>query len=167
MKLRFLLISIFFALVLIPLLLFRAWPHSAVLESELDEVQERHLLIARNLAAALERYHRDLASTFDLLLSDITGFENAEGVSEILDNLSFRHVCVADAQTGKVIYQIAGDLAPCPSVIPRELLTELKTLPQESRIGFGPVRQAPSGQNIMHMVKLFDDKVAVGSIYTS
>ena len=167
MKLRFLLISIFFGLVLIPLLLFRAWPHSVVLENELDEVHERHLLIARNLAAALERYHRDLGSTFDLLLSDIESFENAEDVGEILDNLSFRHVCIAEAASGRVISQIAGDLAPCPKVIPDALLSELKTLPQVGKIGFGPVRQAPDGQNVMHLVKLFDDKIAVGAIYTS
>ncbi|MCY4181108.1 MAG: hypothetical protein OXD48_12705, partial [Litoreibacter sp.] len=66
MRLRHYLLLAFLFVALGPLLLFRAWPHSEVLQGELDEVHERHLLLAQNLAAALERYHRDLVTTFDL-----------------------------------------------------------------------------------------------------
>ncbi len=167
MKLRFLLISIFFALVLVPLILFRAWPHSAVLESELNEVHERHLLIARNLAAALERYHRDLTSTFELLLSDIHNLQDKDGVTEILDNLSFRHVCVANVQTGEVVNQIAPKGTPCPKVIPTARLNHFKALARSEGISFGPVTQSPDGQNVMHMVTSRDGTIAIGAIYTS
>jgi len=167
MKLRFLLISTLFALVLIPLLLFRAWPHSAVLESELDEVHERHLLIAQNLAAALERYHRDLSSTFELLLSDLEHLQDVDGVIEVLDNLSFRHVCAFNEETGQVVQQLAPKGALCPEVISAERLDRFKALAQGDGIGFGPVTQASDGQNVIHMVKSRDGTLVVGAIYTS
>lgn len=64
MRLRYVLLLIFLTLALGPLLLFRAWPHSAVMQSELEEDHERRLHLARNLAPASERSHCDLVNTF-------------------------------------------------------------------------------------------------------
>ena len=50
MTLRSYITLTFCLLAMIPVLLFRAWPHSTVLQNELAEVEERHLLLARNLA---------------------------------------------------------------------------------------------------------------------
>ena len=124
-KLRYFLLLIFFALALTPVLLFRAWPHSSVLDSELDEVHDRHLLLAQNIAAALERYHRDVSTTFSLLSANLDAWQHAPEMSGLLGNLGFRNVCIADPGTGQVIAALEAAQQPCPDIVPEQVLTRL------------------------------------------
>lgn len=167
MKLRYFLLTLFLFLSMTPLLLFQAWPHSEVLEGELDEVHERHLLLARNLAAALERYYRDLVTTFDLLLDTPEVWTETKSMVRVLDNLSFRHVCIADWNTGKVTLTLASASAPCPDIIPEEELDRLKALAVPGEVTFGPVVQAVDGENVLHMVRPLEDGLAVGAVRTT
>lgn len=167
MKLRYFLLTLFLFLSMTPLLLFQAWPHSEVLEGELDEVHERHLLLARNLAAALERYYRDLVTTFDLLLDTPEVWTETKSMVRVLDNLSFRHVCIADWDTGKVTLTLASASAPCPDTIPAEELDRLKALAVPGEVTFGPVVQTADGENVLHMVRPLEDGLAVGAVLTT
>ncbi|WP_434056025.1 MAG: EAL domain-containing protein [Roseibium sp.] len=167
MKLRYFLLTLFLFLSMTPLLLFQAWPHSDVLEGELDEVHERHLLLARNLAAALERYYRDLVTTFDLLLDTPEVWTETKSMVRVLDNLSFRHVCIADWDTGKVTLTLASASAPCPDVIPETELERLKALAIPGEVTFGPVVQTADGENVLHMVRPLEDGIAVGAVRTT
>ncbi|WP_299472753.1 EAL domain-containing protein [uncultured Roseibium sp.] len=167
MKLRYFLLTLFLFLSVTPLLLFQAWPHSEVLEGELDEVHERHLLLARNLAAALERYYRDLVTTFDLLLDTPETWSDAKTMLRVLDNLSFRHVCIADWETGRVTLTLASASAPCPKVIPQAEFERLKSLVTPEGVAFGPVVETPDGENVLHMVKRSGDSLAVGAVKTT
>ena len=167
MKLRYFLLALFLFLSVTPLLLFQAWPHSEVLEDELNEVHERHLLLARNLAAALERYHQDLVTTFDLLLDSPETWSETKSITRVLDNLSFRHVCIADWETGQVTQTLASASAPCPEQIAAAELERLKSLVLPDGVAFGPVVQVPDGENVLHMVKRLDDSLAVGAIRTT
>ncbi len=49
---------------LIPVAFFGIWPRSRVLENEVAEVSDRHLLIARHLQHALVRYESDVSALF-------------------------------------------------------------------------------------------------------
>ncbi|WP_420333560.1 putative bifunctional diguanylate cyclase/phosphodiesterase [Roseibium sp.] len=167
MKLRYFLLTLFLFLSMTPLLLFQAWPHSEVLEGELDEVHERHLLLAQNLAAALERYYRDLVTTFDLLLDTPEVWTETKSMVRVLDNLSFRHVCIADWNTGKVTLTLASASAPCPDTIPEEELDRLKALAIPGEVTFGPVVQTADGENVLHMVRPLEDGLAVGAVRTT
>lgn len=167
MKLRYFLLTLFLFLSMTPLLLFQAWPHSEVLEGELDEVHERHLLLARNLAAALERYYRDLVTTFDLLLDTPEVWSETKSMVRVLDNLSFRHVCIADWETGKVTLTLASASAPCPDTIPEAELDRLKALAVPGEVTFGPVVQTADGENVLHMVRPLEDGLAVGAVRTT
>lgn len=167
MKLRYFLLALFLFLSVTPLLLFQAWPHSEVLEDELNEVHERHLLLARNLAAALERYHQDLVTTFDLLLDSPETWSETKSITRVLDNLSFRHVCIADWETGQVTQTLASASAPCPEQIAAAEFERLKSLVLPDGVAFGPVVQVPDGENVLHMVKRLDDSLAVGAIRTT
>jgi hypothetical protein len=66
-RLRYLFIFTFCLVALVPVALFWVWPYSKALESELDDVKERHLVIAKNLAGAFERYYKDVTGVFILL----------------------------------------------------------------------------------------------------
>lgn len=70
MRLRYALLSLFLVLTSVPLTVFWVWPHSQVLQNEFDDVRDRHLLLARNLSAALELYHQDVRTAFNLIASN-------------------------------------------------------------------------------------------------
>lgn len=77
-----------------PLLAYWYWSYTTALDNQYDEVRERHLLIARNLGAALQRYHQDLVSTFDALADGYGSGQNVEVFTPLLSELNFLHVCV-------------------------------------------------------------------------
>ncbi|MBT8408861.1 MAG: hypothetical protein KJN93_04475 [Alphaproteobacteria bacterium] len=150
------------------MLLFRAWPHSTVLENEIQEVHERHLLLARNLAAALERYHRDVSATFSFLIGDVRAWQDTPKISGILENLHFRHICIADRRTGQVIDSVALADMPCPETVPANLVERLESIARDGTIAFGEVVAAPDGANVMQLVAPRDDRtLAFGAIDTT
>ncbi len=55
----------------IPVLVLATWFQRAALQNEYDAVSEKHLIIAENLAASLERYSEDLKSGFLIAASTI------------------------------------------------------------------------------------------------
>lgn len=77
-----------------PLLAYWYWSFSTALDNQYEEARERHLLVARNLGAALQRYHRDLVSTFDALADGYGAGQDIEAFKPLLNDLNFRHVCV-------------------------------------------------------------------------
>ena len=150
-----------------PLLLFQAWPHSTVLRGELDEVHERHLLLAHNLAAALERYHRDLVTTFELLSTAESDWTNTKATHAVLENLDFIHICLADWATGRVTAAIAPIAAPCPATIATQTLDNLKSIATHDSVTFGGAVEEPTGRLAIHIVKRQGDKLVIGAITTA
>ncbi|MGJ8581734.1 MAG: hypothetical protein ACSHWR_05405, partial [Psychromonas sp.] len=67
MNIRGLLIITFCLIVIIPMSIFWAWPYSKALDLEIQEVNEKHLVIAKNLSTAFERYYQDVLGVFSIL----------------------------------------------------------------------------------------------------
>ncbi len=165
--LRFYIMLIFCLLALTPVLLFRAWPHSAVLENELAEVEERHLLLARNLASSLERYQRDIDAAFHLLVLQRESWGAGAQLASIMGTLNLRHVCIADRETGRVVNSLSRSQAPCPEVIPGGTLQRMALLANPDGVSFGEVVAAADGTNVMHLVLELDTgRLAIGAIGT-
>ena len=148
MRLRHYLILMFVVLSLIPVALFRAWPDSAVFESEIEEVHQRHLLLARNLASALERYHRDVSNAFTLIVSTPELWGPSDQVTNSLTNLGLTHVCIAD-KTGQLVHQITTAQAACPDILSPELL--FKFAQANQNVTFSEVTQFLDGSNILYV----------------
>ncbi len=166
MRLKHLLFVLFGALTIFPVLVFWLWSHSQILQSEFDEVRDRHLLLARNLGAALQRYHRDVSATFELLSASLARDGRAGQTEDLLKNLEFRHVCLADATTGIVIAEASRLEARCPKMVPKERFATLKALAAADRTQFTPVMNGPGDMPIMYVIRLVDDKLAIGALRT-
>ncbi|MEP1698209.1 MAG: EAL domain-containing protein [Paracoccaceae bacterium] len=165
MRLRHFLILLFVSLALIPVALFRAWPESAVFKNELENVHEKHLLLARNLAEALERYHRDVSNTFRLVISTPDIWNASDRIADTLANLGFIHICIADQSSGALLHQIAPPGMPCPEVVAPDLLSDLNAQ-THSDLRFTEITQA-HGLNIMRVVKtLPNGRIAFGDLRT-
>jgi len=157
---------LFCVLTLVPAVLFWAWPHSRALENEFDEVRGRHLLLARNLGAALERYHRDASAAFNLLSVNLERGHHVDQASDILLNLEFRHICIADANTGKVLSQVSPALKKCPDFVPKERFAHFASIARADKISFTEVMAGPNNQPIIYLVRRWGDKIAIGALTT-
>src|SRR4051812_4250240 len=100
---------LFVALTLIsilPVFILASWVERSAVEKELASVEEKHLLIARNLNAALTRYANDAEAVFRLAAASGASGVQPPGLGDLLHTLRFRHVCVLDA-SGRVISAVA------------------------------------------------------------
>ena len=166
MRLRYALMSLFFVLTAVPLTVFWAWPHSQVLQNEFDDVRDRHLLLARNLGAALERYHQDVITAFNLIATNVIRAREVEQAQDLLLNLSFRHICIAEEATGTVVSEISPIALPCPNVVPDKRLYIFARLAREDRATFSEVLRGPEGDPVMYVVRRFGDLLAIGALNT-
>jgi signal transduction histidine kinase len=71
------------------------WMERHAIQKEVDYVDENHLIIAKNLAAAMERYAIDVATVFELAAKNM---QEPEGIdlSETLDEFDLRFVTILD-----------------------------------------------------------------------
>ena len=166
MKLRTVLFLLFCVLTLVPAVLFWVWPHSSALESEFDEVRGRHLLLAQNLGAALQRYHRDASAAFDLLSVNLEHGHHVEQAADALVNLEFRHICMADARSGKILSQISPLLKKCPDIVPKDRFAHFASIARADKISFTEVMAGPDGQPMIYLLRRWGDKIAIGALTT-
>jgi signal transduction histidine kinase len=73
------------------------WMERGAIQKEIAYVNENHLVIARNLAAAMERYAYDVASVFEHVSEDLQQSE-ATDFSKMLDDFDLRLVALLDAR---------------------------------------------------------------------
>ena len=66
--LRHMLPVAFTVIAVIPVLFLGAWVEQTAMKKELAAVSEKHLLLAGNITAALDRYANDVKATFGYLI---------------------------------------------------------------------------------------------------
>lgn len=166
MRIRSFLILSFLIATLVPSAIFYFWSHRASVEREFAEVEDRHLLIARNLGFALERYQQDIAATFESASSALTGERSIADISHLLTQLNMRCVVIADAETGRVLRRIETPGVTEPDVLPAELLERLGRIAVPGKTVFSGVSGGPGGENVIYLVRPIDGFLAIGQIGT-
>ena len=166
MRLRYALITLFLILTAVPLTVFWAWPHSKLLQNEFEDVRDRHLLLARNLGAALERYHQDVTTAFNLISTNVIKGRTIEQPQDLLLNLSFRHICIADEVSGEVVSEVSPVALPCPKYVPDKRLYLFARMAREDKAVFSEVLEGPGGVNVMYVVRRVGPLLAIGALNT-
>ncbi|MEM6825309.1 MAG: hypothetical protein AAF566_09360, partial [Pseudomonadota bacterium] len=164
--LRFVLIAAFVLTAGAPLFVFWVWPRSEILNSEVEQVHERHLLIAQNIGFALETYHRDLVATFQSFAPMIAA-GTAKEARNLFENLHFRHVCVADPETGRVLSDYLAVEYSCPKTVPAPRLAEFRALAVEGEVAISNVAAPAGGAPRIFLVSLSGDKLVIGAVHTT
>ena len=128
MRLRYLFIITFCLVALLPVALFWVWPYSKALESEMKDVKERHLVIAKNLAGAFERYYKDVTGVFVILDGEL---KEEKPVKALLKSYGYQSVMEV-SQTGKVLNCFSMNDTSCQlSISPHILDLALKHLTKD------------------------------------
>lgn len=165
LKVRTYMMAAFALTAMAPLLVFWLWPYSGILAKRYEEVWERHLLIAENLGAAMDIYHRDLIASMTSFAGPISEGGGDEA-RPIFENLHFRHLCVVDVGTGQVLRTFLSETYACPDVVPRERMAAFLDLADKDRVGLSGV-VAPNGDlPRIFLVTRVDDLIVVGAVHT-
>jgi len=166
MRLRYALISLFLALTAVPLSVFWAWPHSQALQSEFDDARDSHLLLARNLSTALRHYHQDVLTAFNLIARNLIKQRQIDQPQDLLLNLSFRHICIAEEVTGKVVEEVSPVALPCPDKVPEKRLHLFAKMARENQVTFSDVLNGPDGDPVIYLVRRIGPLLAIGALNT-
>jgi len=151
---------------LIPVAVFGIWPHSQTYDDLVADVSERNLLVAENLGRALEHYDRDVKAEFRLLVRTVAdGLDPTEG-HVLLDNLNFRHICLADPETRRVRFSINGDHITCPKFVPVDRMARFRKIAAIGTPMFFGVLTGPDGDPAIFLIDVIDGMIAIGAVRT-
>ena len=168
-RLRTLLFVAFTLIATIPVGLLAAWQQQSAYQKELAEVSERHLLIARNLSHALDRYSEDVEAVFGLAVSEMQAARaDASAVAALLAQMGFRHACIVDG-AGRIAASLDGTAQGQP--IDRQVgdLGGLRRLAEAAGIDatFSGVQLDKDGRPTLHIVQqLSEGRIAIGTLGT-
>lgn len=166
MKIRSFLILSFLIATLVPSLIFCAWSYRDGVNREFAEVKDRHLLIARNLGFALERYHNDVVAAFESVSASLSSGVEMPGMTRLLRRLDMLCVVNVDSQDGQILEKLEVDPGGEQSRLPAGLLSDLKSIAVPGRTTFTGVRSDGKGRNVIFMVRDRGTYLAVGEIST-
>ncbi|MEC9268101.1 ATP-binding protein [Pacificispira sp.] len=93
----------FIVAAIVPLAAWASWVSASALDREIAEVEDRHLLLARNLSRALDRYAHDVAAVFSHVVESDPNSGGSEHLSALLESLQFRHICLIEVDSQRVI----------------------------------------------------------------
>lgn len=149
MKLRLLFIITFCLIVIVPMTLFWSWPFSKALESELEGVNQKHLVIAKNLSATFERYYQDVTGIFAII--DPLSEEQLKPVAfrSLLENFKFIKIMVVDnnghvktclfSTQGNCLKNINDDILNLANITASGQVVQLSTVTEDNAIKSGPI----------------------------
>lgn len=165
LTLRMLLVGVLAAVALLPLGLFWTWSQSAAFDQQMEDVTDRHLLLARNLGDALTRYRRDVLSAFELLSDQAAGARTLAGASAMMSNLAIRCICVAQPD-GTVIHSMRAENTTCPGLIQPERMAALAATAEGETPVFSDVMADSLGRPTIYIVRYQGDNLIIGTIST-
>lgn len=169
MRLRAIMTIVFCISAIAPLAIFWLWPHSQALNNEIYDVRERHLVIAKNLSGALDRYYIDLTTTFEFLIKDIPSHKRAEHFTKLFANLNINHICIANFTTGKITHSIQTIGPKCPDTVSEERFSWMqKQVDGRSQevIVTGVMPTEKSG-NVIYALYKIENKLYIGAFSTA
>ena len=147
--------------------LFWVWPYSKALDLEVKEVNEKHLVIAKNLSAAFERYYQDVTGLFSII--DIQSEKQLASpeFKKLLTSYKFIDIVLTDVD-GNVSNCIFTANNDCVNQVDPNILAlakstvtdntiKLSTVSEDTNINSGP---------ILLVVKKIDNNILLGYLST-
>ncbi len=166
-NLRVFLTVAFTLIATVPVIYLALWVERTALENEISAVREKHLLVAKNITSALERYAADLESTFNYLVAVYAApGRPATAPAELLLAGKFGIECLAVATFGEggrtertLLMAVEG-----AERLPPGLFDFLRSA-GASGTRFTPVMAGMSGKPLLFIYRrLSPDTVAVAAI---
>lgn len=167
MKLRHILVITFAIIVIIPMTLFWIWPYSKALELEVKEVNEKNLVIAKNLSAAFERYYQDVTGIFSIIASQSKKQLESTEFKQLLNSYKFNEIVLINDE-GVVQNCLFSTYATCMKNVDNRILTLAKSTLTTDSIEISTVTEDKTMNNgpIFLVVKKVNDQILLAYLST-
>ncbi|GAA0782405.1 EAL domain-containing protein [Roseibium denhamense] len=163
MKIRSYLVLFFLLAAIVPTLIFSVWSYRDTVSREFEEVRDRHLLLARKAAGALDRYQRDLVFGVDAAAMAIQRGDAMQELGTWLQQLDIKCLAIVDKTSGGIFKTISS--APfSESFFTPALIRSLGDFARFDGTEFTNVKPGPDGSNAIFLIKDLGDHVAVAAI---
>ncbi len=151
-----------------PIVGFWYWSYNAIIKHEEAEVRERHLLLARNLGHALDRYYDDLISAFDAFAAPMAAGGDAAFARDLFLKLQFRHICIFNIDDLRLSQSYLTKQNPCPDKAPpvrAKMFLDLIASSDGQTVMSG-VAQTPDQATVIYLVKQIGNDMVIGAVTT-
>ncbi|MBT3305019.1 MAG: PAS domain S-box protein [Alphaproteobacteria bacterium] len=162
-RLRILLTAAFIFIATVPLLVFGFWVEQTAFDREVSTASENHLLVAKNVTAALDRYALDAQLAFDFFSQSLLSETSISAGIDLGRQLGFRYVFIVD-NDGRVALSLSlnGDAR---KQMPKTLLDKLSAIAKPDDIVFSNVMKNARGKGTIFLVRrLIDGRMAIGAL---
>ena len=166
MRLRFLIFLTFSGTAVLPAIALATWIFNDALNREIENVREKHLVIAKNVGEALKRYAIDLKNGFELVAALPRAEQKSPAISEFMKTLNFQQFCVTDLTTGMIDTAIAPKAMPCPRQVPPDRLRKFISLLENDRVVISPVMRSAAGHPVLFLLRAYGDKLVIAAVST-
>ncbi|MCH7865409.1 MAG: PAS domain S-box protein, partial [Proteobacteria bacterium] len=162
-RLRHLLAAAFIFIATVPLLILGSWVQKTAMEKELAAVSEKHLLLAQNITAALDRYALDTKAAFAFFAQSAGPDRPSAATDELARSLGFRQFSIIDDE-GRVSFRLnlgeeIGDRLPAPT------LNRLRPAFDNPDVTFSNVMPDAKGQPTIFLThRLGPGRIAIGAL---
>ena len=169
MKIRQLLLLLSAVLVLLPAISIGVWTHTQSVKDGFREVPERHLLLAKNISGALEKYYSNTKLVFGHISGNLARGLSSQDVH--MDNVGkeFISISLVEGKSGKIInsdsynqFQLATD----PLYRDQGVLEIARRYAGRGSVTFSPVVADVDGTNVIVVAKWIGENIAIGKLKT-
>lgn len=153
-SLREIVFLMMFAIAIVPIAIFYNWVERTSFENELKQVDENHLIIAKNLSSTLSRFAVDTFAVFDFVLAEES--ENGK-YNELLKTFDICSIFVLAADNSLRTH-IHGENKQPEGIPAPEIIAELRFLASEKpgKTVVSGIRQH-NGSSHFFIAKIFED----------
>ena len=156
LSLRIILLISFTLISAIPVIFLASWVQQSALKKELAAVEEKHLIIAKNITGALSRYVTDVRASFSVAAEVSQSDQTLSTFYPVLRELHFKRIWkIADQDQilklmTKAEEEHATQLSYSPSYL-KNILASVKF--DDATIQFSGVVQNPAGIPVLYVIK--------------
>jgi diguanylate cyclase (GGDEF)-like protein len=147
--------------------LFWVWPYSKALDLEVKEVNEKHLVIAKNLSAAFERYYQDVTGLFSIINLQTEKQLASPEFKKLLSSYKFTDIVLTD-MNGHVSHCIFTANNDCINNVDSNILALAKNTVTDNTIQLSTVTEDSNKNSgpILLVVKKIDNQILLGYLST-
>lgn len=166
MRIRTMLILVLLFAGIIPVTGFTWFTYKQSLAQEFTDVNDRHLLLAKNLSAALSRYEKDVRATVQSIANSLESTGTAGSAQGLLRTLNIRSVSLIDESTGLTKAVISTEADPSSETVSLELLEQARSVDTDGQLQFSSVIPSKGSSNTMHVLGQRNNTLIVANLST-
>lgn len=166
MRIRTVLLIAFFTATILPTAIFGVWSYNHAVKREFAEVEDRHLLLAQNLSAALTRYHTDLVGTLKTVSSALLSDQMMQDLKPLMSELNIVSVFLVDQPSGTVIAKTDSGNGPYAEPLSEEFLALAETIARPDMTSFSQVVGTKTHGNVLLGVRRYEDSLIIAYVST-